>query len=90
MNQEMKVILRLNLYPKLQNVRNLILLKFFNLKINFHRHRVKFHKIRKIRVSQVHRIIRIELFLMRLVRLQIGKKKELLWLNKFYVSKYLL
>jgi len=27
---------------------------------------------------------------MRLVQLQIDIKKELLWLNKFYVSKYLL
>jgi hypothetical protein len=34
MNQEMKLILNLNMYLKLQNVRNLILLKFFNLKVN--------------------------------------------------------
>lgn len=34
MNQEMKLILNLNMYLKLQNVRNLILHKFFNLKVN--------------------------------------------------------
>jgi len=60
MSQEMIVILRLNMYLKLPNVRNLILHKFFKLKINSLRHRVRLHKIKKIRVRRVHRIIKIE------------------------------